>query len=141
MSDPAPRARTIRVALAGLTGLGAASIRGCLSGHSDITIVTELTGAEIRDTLVTPIDVDVLVTTHSAQDGGIPGACREQLFADAGVPVIAVSVDGRLEIYDKRVLREATLAELLAEVRRVATSVAVRLPTHEEARSSWPTHR
>lgn len=122
MRDVAAITRPIRVALAGFGGLGAASVRGCLVGQADIAIVRELRDADARGAALGPHECDVLVTARTTR--GVPGALREQLFADAGVPVIAIAEDGRLEIYDKRVLREATLAELLAEVRRVVSQAA-----------------
>ncbi|HYD54990.1 MAG TPA: hypothetical protein VEA99_20305 [Gemmatimonadaceae bacterium] len=116
MADTVPTSRTIRVALAGFAGLGDASVRGCLSGHADIAIVTECAGPDMLGDLTAEVDV---VVARRAGDG-IPDPFRRQLFAQGGVPIIAIADDGRLEIYDKRVLRQVAVDELLAEVRRVA---------------------
>ena len=118
MSDAARSFGTIRVGLAGFAGLNAESVRGCLAGHRDIAIVTELPTADALNQAPANGGMDVLITTCPAD--GVADACRRQLF-DRGVPVIAIADDGRLEVFDRKVVRTAALAELLAEVRRVAS--------------------
>ena len=116
MTHAAVSHRAIRIALAGIPRLTADLVRRCLRGQHDIAIVRELRFA------------DVVVTALTAD--GVPRPCQELFFGNRGVPVIAVSRDGRLEIYDRRVLREAALDELLAEIRRVAPALTEPTPTN-----------
>jgi len=109
----------IRIALADIPGLTAGLVRQCVVGQSDITIVAECRGPEDIAALATEHGIDVVVTACTID--GVPTPCQAVLFGTAGVPVIAIGSDGRLEIYDRRVLREASLDELLFEIRKVAT--------------------
>lgn len=119
MSNAALPAGAIRVVLAGIPGLTAGLVRRCMLDQSDISIVGELRHAGELAALARGQPIDVVVTALTRD--GVPAGCQELLFDAASVPVIAVGSDGRLEVYDRRVLREAALDELLAEIRRVAT--------------------
>jgi hypothetical protein len=118
MSNTALSASAIRLVLAGIPGLTAGLVRQSVVGQSDITIVSELRHAEDVTALALAEPIDVVVTARTAE--GVPASCQQLLFGTPAVPVIVVNPDGRLEIYDRRVLREAALGELLAEIRRVA---------------------
>lgn len=115
-------AGSIRVVLAGVPGLTAGLIRRCLAGQSDIVIVQELRRAEDLDDLSDPHSIDIVVTTRPG--GEVPLPCQRMLFGPRGMPVIAIGSDGRLEIYNRRSVREAELDELLVEIRRIAAHVA-----------------
>jgi hypothetical protein len=110
----------IRIVLAGIPGLTAGVVRECVVGQSDITIVGEFRQPEDLAELAMEHAIDVVVTACASD--GVSAPFQALLFGPAGVPVIAIGTDGRLEVYDRRVLREAVLDELLAEIRKVATS-------------------
>jgi hypothetical protein len=120
MSNAAISAGAIRVVLAGIPGLTAGLVRRCVLGQSDISIVGELRNAEDLAALARGQPIDVVVTARSRE--GVPMPCQRLLFGTTAVPVIAIDSEGRLEVYDRRVLREAALDELLAEIRRVAAA-------------------
>jgi len=118
MSNATLSAGAIRVVLAGIPGLTAELVRRSMFGQSDISIVGELRRAEEVTALADRQHIDVVVTARTAE--GVPAPCQQLLFGEPAVPVIVIGPDGRLEVYDRRVLREAALDELLAEIRRVA---------------------
>jgi hypothetical protein len=118
MSSAALSAGPIRLVLAGIPGLTAGVVRQYVGGQSDISIVSELRDAADVTALALARPIDVVVTARTAQ--GVPAACQQLLFGQNAVPVIVINPDGRLEIYDRRVLREAALGELLGEIRRAA---------------------
>ena len=118
MSNAALSASSIRLVLAGIPGLTAGLVRQCVVGQTDIAIVSELRDADDVTALALAQPIDVVVTARSAQ--GVPAPCQRLLFGASAIPVIVVNPDGRLEIYDRRVLREAALGELLGEIRRAA---------------------
>ena len=110
----------VRIALVGVPGLTADLVKRCVLGQSDITIVRELRNAGEFSHPAFDERIDVVLTALTAD--GVPSKCQQILFGNQGVPVIAVSSDGQVEVYDRRVLREAALSELLAEIRRVAST-------------------
>jgi hypothetical protein len=91
-----------------------------MHGQSDISIVRELRLAEEVTALAKTQPIDVVVTARTANE--VPAPCQGLLFGAVAVPVIVIDSDGRLEVYDRRILREAALDELLAEIRRVGAS-------------------
>ena len=113
----------IRVVLAGIPGLTASIVRQYVLGQADISIVGELRDATELTALARTQPIEVVVTTRA--DEGVPTPCPQLLFDEPAVPVIAIGTDGRLEIYDRRVLREAALDELLGEIRKVAARSSV----------------
>lgn len=113
----------IRVVLAGIPGLTASIVRQYVLGQADISIVGELRDATELTALARTQPIEVVVTTRA--DEGVPTPCQQLLFDEPAVPVIAIGTDGRLEIYDRRVLREAALDELLGEIRKVAARSSV----------------
>lgn len=125
MSNAALSAGAIRVVLAGIPGLTAGIVRQYVFGQADICIVGELRRAEDVTALALTQPIDVVVTARTAE--GVPLPCQRLLFGETAVPVIAIGADGRLEIYDRRVLREAALDELLGEIRKVAARSTVPL--------------
>lgn len=124
MSNAALAHRPIRIVLAGIPGLTADLVRRCVRGQSDIAIVREFRHADDLSQITSAELFDVVVTAVTAN--GIPNLCQQLLFRSPGVRIIAVGSDGRLEIYDRRLLREAALDELLAEIRRVGPAAVPR---------------
>ncbi len=118
MSNATLSAGAIRVVLAGIPGLTASIVRQYVLGQADISIVGELRNAAELTALAHTQRIDVVVTTRTEE--GVPASCQQMLFGDFAVPVIVIGADGRLEIYDRRVLRESALDELLGEIRKVA---------------------
>ena len=112
----------IRVVLAGIPGLTAELVRRFMFGQSDISIVAELRDAGDITGFARKQPIDVVVTARTSE--GVPTPCQQLLFGETAVPVIVIGPDGRLEIYDRRVLREAALDELLTEIRRVTVHAA-----------------
>jgi hypothetical protein len=108
----------IRVVLAGIPGLIADIVRQYVRGQADVSIVGELRDATELSALARTQQIEVVVTTRAEE--GVPPPCQQLLFGEPAVPVIAIGSDGRLEIYDRRILREAALNELLGEIRKVA---------------------
>ena len=125
MSNATLSASAIRVVLAGIPGLTAGIVRQSVFGQADICIVGELRHADDVTALARSQPIHVVVTARTAE--GVPAPCQQLLFGDAAVPVIVIGPDGRLEIYDRRVLREAALDELLDEIRKVAAHHSVPL--------------
>jgi hypothetical protein len=113
----------IRVVLAGIPGLTAELVRRSFAGQSDISVVAELRHAEDVTSFARRQPLDVVVTVRTSR--GVPAPCQQLLFGEVAIPVIVVGSDGRLEIYDRRVLREAALDELLVEIRRVSLHTVV----------------
>jgi hypothetical protein len=141
MVDP-PVPDALRVVLAGMSGLTVAVVRGCLAGQRDVEIVRELREADDLDDLhelhelheLDELDelapgrwIDVVVTARAA--AGVPDACRRLLFGPAAVPVIVIGSDGRLEIYQRRVVHDATPEDLSDAIRRAAAR-SVEPPPH-----------
>jgi len=118
MSNEALSGGAIRVVLAGIPGLTAGLVRRCVLGQSDISIVGELRHADDLAALAHGQPIDVVLTARTGD--GVPAPCQRLFFGSTAVPVIAIDAQGRLEIYDRRVLREAALDELLAEIRKAA---------------------
>jgi hypothetical protein len=83
-----------------------------------MVIVDELREAEGVTELARNKPLDVVVTARTRN--GVPAPCQQLLFGIPSTPVIVVGSEGKLEVYDRRVLREAALDDLLAEIRRVA---------------------
>jgi hypothetical protein len=105
----------IRVALVGLSRLSTAAVSHVLAGQEDIMIVEDTPDTKRLVTSSPQRVADVVVTTG---DPGVPDECRRTLFAELGVPVIAIHAHNRLVIYDRHV-RKASTDELLAVIRRI----------------------
>lgn len=99
-------------------------MRRSMVDQSDISMVAELRRAQDVTALAATQSVDVVITEGTI--AGVPAACQQLLFGTHSVTVIAVNVDGRLEIYDRRVIREAGIDDLLTEIRRVANRESAR---------------
>ncbi|HKP15530.1 MAG TPA: hypothetical protein VJT85_05680 [Gemmatimonadaceae bacterium] len=127
MSAATLSAGAIRVVLAGIPGLTAELVRRSVVGQSDVSIVAELRHAEDVTSFAQRQPLDVVVTVRTSM--GVPTPCQQLLFGETAVPVIVIGPDGRLEIYNRRDLREAALDELLVEIRRVSLH-AVAPPQH-----------
>lgn len=119
MTNTALSAGAIRIVLADIPGLTAGMVERCVSDQPDIVIVEGLHDLEDLAALAHEHTIDVVITACTL--AGVSNSCEQLLFGEAAIPVIAIATDGRLEIYDRRVLREAGPNELLAEIRRVAS--------------------
>jgi hypothetical protein len=115
-------ATAVRVVLAGVPGLTAELVRQSVFGQSDICIVAELRAAEEVTAFAAGLTLVVVVTARSSD--GVPSACQQLLFGVEAIPVIVIAHDGRLEIYDRRVLREAALDDLPNEIRRLGARLS-----------------
>ena len=118
MPQTARSEHAIRIVLAGVPGLTAALVRESSITQAGIAIVGECRQPDELPALTQTHDVDVIVTMRSA--AGVPEACQRALFGSSGLPVIAISGDGRLETYDRYAQREAAMDDLFREIRRVA---------------------
>jgi hypothetical protein len=109
--------RTIRVLLADVPGLLAALIAQSIAGHKDMQVIGTIR-TDALDGLALH-DADVVVTCHGPR--GLPAVYRDLFFSAAQVRVLAISGDGRVvEVYDRRVVREIALDQLVSVIRDAA---------------------
>ena len=117
MSNAAVAMSAIRVVLAGIPRLTADLVRHGIEEHPDLALVGDVGDVAELDG-VTRRGVDVLVTSRTIH--GVPTSCQQMLFADSDVPVIVIDPGGQLEVYGRRDVREATVDDLVSEIRRLA---------------------
>lgn len=118
MTQAAVDARPIQIVLAGIPGFTADLVRCCVLDQEDMVIIGEVRDAQDLPALAQEQRIDVILTVSTPD--GVPGSCRQLLFSETALPIIAIATDGRLDIYDCRVLREAAPDELLMEIRKLA---------------------
>lgn len=115
----------IRVMMAAVPRLTADIVMDSLREHADISIVEVLRDEAELAQLADTSDIDVVLTSRTSR--GVVEQCRQLLFATSSIPVIALCGDGRLEIYDRRDVRESGMESLSTEIRTLAARMTAPL--------------
>jgi hypothetical protein len=109
----------IRVVLAELPGLISDLVKRALLERPDIKVVREIGATCDPGEAVEAEDFDVVVT--SIHGSAIPDRYQRLVFGPPHVAVVAISADGRrVEAYDRKVIREVGLEQLVDVIREVA---------------------
>jgi DNA-binding NarL/FixJ family response regulator len=97
-----------------VTGLLAALVKEPILKQSDMMIVDEVPRAENLGRIVAEKDVDVVLTSLSGMQ--VPTAYQNLVFSFPHVAVVAISADRRrVEVYDRKVVREKVVREVAPE--------------------------
>jgi DNA-binding NarL/FixJ family response regulator len=115
----------IRILLVGAPGLLGAVVRAVIQTQADMAIVAEPDRPEELIAAAAAREFDVVVTPAL----GLPEntVLQRLLFGSAGVPIVAVSPDGRdLQLYARGLVREVGPDRLAAAIREAAMQLTTR---------------